>query len=132
MDEQDPNEHKRTFNTKRAEHFCRLVTYLAFLQEQGRAVFIDYSGHVDSFNVKVSKSPKEYEESIYDPGYPTLAIYSDNVTDSQYSDYIDGIIDDIKWSVEQQIQKESDLEVLEVLKAKYEPKKEEEVATNEG
>jgi hypothetical protein len=53
-----------------------------------RAAFVNYSGHVDSLSVQITKSKKEYENVLY-----TINIYlKDFLPEKQLRDELMGII----------------------------------------
>lgn len=112
------------FNSKTAPYWDRLFNYLATVQESGRAVFFEYSGHVDGIDIRIAKSPTEYNDIFYNPGYPTLQWHTEAEPEG-VEKAIEQIIADIMCAIEEQNIKERELAELERLKEKYEPKPEE-------
>jgi len=99
------------------KYMIDFIKYILSIQfEQGRGVFVEYAGHVDWLTARISVSPEQYNDVIWDS--------ATNYTNTKAFDKetVDKFKEEIELALKEQLEKEQELDMLEKLKAKYEPK----------
>ena len=118
--------------TKCSTQIKRLTDYLVDLHMSGDVcVFWNLSGHVDQLELSIRNSQLQYGKTLYDTQF---YIFNENAEKPSYNEdylkkkdwkkFVDEIIEDIKYAIEQRSEK---LEKLEAERAENERKRYEEL-----